>query len=232
MQLPVGKELTGCTKHTSNVTSSRQLKLAVRSVRLTDLVALGPVPHGGVAVPAVLGAAGAHDTLVHSRLDAVVLLDVQLGESVVVEHRRLADVTEGGSIHDVPVRTTGLHEQRRHKLVRQRQSGGCSGRSSVRKTIRLGNNREFTLKRYAFQEGVPHSRTDPHFTNLLMPGEQSRDIESDETYLLARSLSWKSQENITHMTSYLGSTRRKTRKKGSEGLRSFLFSNHNHVYYV
>lgn len=68
------------------------------------LVALGSVAHGGVAVPARLGAPGAHDALVHSRLDAVVLFDVQLGEGVVVEHRGLADVTEGGSVHDVPAR--------------------------------------------------------------------------------------------------------------------------------
>lgn len=68
------------------------------------LVALGSVAHGGVAVPAHHGATGAHDALVHRRLHAVVLLDVQLGKGVVVEHRRLADITEGGSVHDVPAR--------------------------------------------------------------------------------------------------------------------------------
>lgn len=72
--------------------------------RSVDLIALGAVPHRRVAVPPVLGAAGAHDPLVHRGLHAVVLLDVQLGERVVVEHRCLADITEGRGVHDVPVR--------------------------------------------------------------------------------------------------------------------------------
>ena len=67
-------------------------------------VALGPVAHGGLAVPAHHGAAGAHDALVHRCLHAVVLLDVQLGQRVVVEHGRLTNVTEGGCVHNVPVR--------------------------------------------------------------------------------------------------------------------------------
>lgn len=72
---------------------------------MVGLVALGAVPHRGVAVPPHLGAAGAHDPLVHRGLHAVVLLDVQLGQGVVVEHRCLADVTEGRGVHDVPART-------------------------------------------------------------------------------------------------------------------------------
>lgn len=80
-----------------DVAAARQL--------LHDLVTLGSVADGGVAVPAHHGAPRAHDTLVHGRLHAVVLLDVQLGEGVVVEHGRLADVTEGGSVHDVPARS-------------------------------------------------------------------------------------------------------------------------------
>lgn len=82
------------------------------------LVALGAVPDGGVAVPPHLGAAGAHDPLVHGGLHAVVLLDVQLGERVVVEHRRLADVTERGSIHDVP----GMAREKSHgKTIREKK---------------------------------------------------------------------------------------------------------------
>lgn len=82
---------------------------------MVGLVALGAVPDRGVAVPPHLGATGAHDPLVHRGLHAVILLDVQLGESVVVEHGRLADVTERGSVDNVPVVVGGQGKKRQRK---------------------------------------------------------------------------------------------------------------------
>lgn len=72
-------------------------------LRLQGLIALRPVADRGLAVPTRIGATRAYDTLVHGGLDAVVLLDVQLGQGVVVEYRSLADVTKRRRIHNVPV---------------------------------------------------------------------------------------------------------------------------------
>ncbi len=37
-----------------------------------------------------------------SGLDAIVLLDIELGEVVVIVHRSVADITQSGSINNVP----------------------------------------------------------------------------------------------------------------------------------
>lgn len=84
-----------------------------------SLVLLGAVAYRRGAVPAVLGAARAHDALVHRGLDTVVLLDVQLGQGVVVEHRGLADVTERRGVHDVPAHT----RVNRRKGIREGRKG-------------------------------------------------------------------------------------------------------------
>lgn len=67
------------------------------------LVPASAVADRGSADLSRLGTAHAHDTLVDSRLNAVVLLNVQLGQSVVLVGAGIAQVTLGRGIDDVPV---------------------------------------------------------------------------------------------------------------------------------
>lgn len=112
---------------------------------MVGLVALGAVPHRGVTVPPHLGAAGAHDPLVHRSLHAVVLLDVELGEGVVVEHGRLADVTERGGVDDVPVggraQTAARAAARRTRtsMVEKKRGGEKNDESEETKMWREAN---------------------------------------------------------------------------------------------
>lgn len=110
---------------------------------MVGLVALGAVPHGGVAVPPHLGAAGAHDALVYRGLHAVVLLDVQLGEGVVVEHGRLADVTERGGVHDVPGGFFGEREYGGAAATNSSFSETAKQKKKVRRKERARSNMLF-----------------------------------------------------------------------------------------
>ena len=64
------------------------------------LALAGALALRGRAVAAVILAAGADEALVHGRLHGVVLLDVELGQLVVLEHARLLDVAGRGLVHD------------------------------------------------------------------------------------------------------------------------------------
>ena len=100
-------------RQTAATTIASEKNARPRGEIRVGLVLLGAVAYRGGTVPAVLGATGAHDTLVHRGLYAVVLLDVQLRQGVVVEHRCLADVTEGRGVHDVPARTRVIKDGER-----------------------------------------------------------------------------------------------------------------------
>lgn len=82
-----------------------------RAVR-PSLALAGALALRGRAVAAVILAAGADEALVHGGLDGVVLLDVELGQLVILEHARLLDVTGRGLVHDGAVGLVGEKERR------------------------------------------------------------------------------------------------------------------------
>jgi hypothetical protein len=98
-----------CYRRTDTHTDPEKNRLlpgfCVRTVnRQLSLLALRALAHWCVPVAASLSRAGPDNALVHSCFDAVVLLDVQLWQSIVLVDRGLADVTQRGGIHNVPVR--------------------------------------------------------------------------------------------------------------------------------
>lgn len=64
-----------------------------------------PDAHRGLAVPAVDGGPHPDDLLVHGGLDAVVLLDVELGQRVALEGGGVLEVPQRGGVHDVPAQS-------------------------------------------------------------------------------------------------------------------------------
>lgn len=75
-----------------------------RGSAIYNLHLLRSLSLGGLAVLAVQDRSDSDDSLVDGSLNAVVLLDVQLGHGVVLEGRGLLDVSEGRGVNDVSVR--------------------------------------------------------------------------------------------------------------------------------
>lgn len=67
----------------------------------TNLSLLNTLSFWGLTVAASLDRSDADNSLMHSSLNAVVLLDVQLRHGVVLEGRGILDISEGRGINNV-----------------------------------------------------------------------------------------------------------------------------------
>ena len=72
----------------------------IEKPRRIVLTSTGTLPLRRVTLSSVLLAAGTDEALMHSGLHGVVLLDVKLGQLVVLEDARLLDITGGRLVHD------------------------------------------------------------------------------------------------------------------------------------